>query len=207
MKIVKPSFEIINPDPFDREAAVKILKLVEKAGRTCYKSEDKITEDSAMGFVRKITQLGHHSVIEHFNITARIITDRGVTHELVRHRIASYSQESTRYCNYGHDGEISVIEPQGMSNEQRTAWIEAMEATEKCYLEMIKNGASPQIARSVLPNALKTEIVMTTNLREWLHVFKLRRSPASHPQIIEVMNLGWEKFAEVLPEVFFDDKK
>ena len=208
MKIIKPSFII--ETPIDGES---ILKLIEKAGRTAYKTEDKITADSAKTFVKKILDMGHESVIEHYNITVRIISDRGVTHEIVRHRIASYTQESTRYCNYSagkFGGEITVIKPcfwiSGSEIDQKKyeIWDGAMKAAEKAYLELINLGASPQEARSVLPNSLKTEIVMTMNLREWRHFFKLRTSNAAHPQMREIARPLLDEFRKQVPIIFYD---
>ena len=178
MKIVEPSFEIV---PVNGE---EILKNIERAGRTCYKSEDKITADSARKFVAAIIKSGHESVIEHEKVTARIICDRGVTHEIVRHRIASYSQESTRYCNYGNDkfgNELTFIKPCFWKEDdpKYMTWKYAMKNAEQAYMDLIRLGATPQEARSVLPNSLKTEIVVTMNLREWRHFFKLRTSPAA----------------------------
>ena len=160
MKIVKPSFEILTPID-----GISILKTLEIAGRTCYKSEDKITDDSAQAFVRKLIKSGHEAMIEHFNISVRIICDRGVSHEIVRHRIASYAQESTRYCNYGKDGEITVIEPFFWAEEspEYQLWRTSCLVAEDTYLYLIQQGTSPQEARSVLPNSLKTEIVVTSS--------------------------------------------
>lgn len=187
MKIISPYHEIMYMPDGDA-----ILKNIELAGRTCYKSEDKITSDSAAAFIRRITRSGHHSVIEHMNITVRFVCDRGVSHELVRHRLASYSQESTRYANYAHDkfgNEITVIKPFFWAEDSQAYqdWLSAMAHAEKVYLKLIREGASPQEARSVLPNSLKTEVVMTANLREWKHVINLRCSRAAHPQIREIM--------------------
>ena len=203
MKIIEPSFEIM---PVNGE---EILKNIERAGRTCYKSEDKITEDSARKFVAAIIKSGHESVIEHEKITVRIICDRGVTHEIVRHRIASYSQESTRYCNYANDkfgNELTFIRPFYWENEpvKKAIWTTSMERVEKNYKELIRLGASPQEARAILPNSLKTEIVVTMNLREWRHFLKLRTSPAAHPQIREVAIPILKKFKELVPFVFND---
>lgn len=203
MKIIEPSFEIV---PINGE---EILKNIERAGRTCYKSEDKITADSARKFVAAIIKSGHESVIEHEKVTARIICDRGVTHEIVRHRIASYSQESTRYCNYGNDkfnNEITVIKPPFWKEDdpKYMTWKYAMKNAEQAYMDLIRLGATPQEARSVLPNSLKTEIVVTMNLREWRHFFKLRTSPAAHPQIREVAIPMLERFKEIIPIVFDD---
>lgn len=203
MKIIEPSFEIV---PVNGE---EILKNIERAGRTCYKSEDKITADSAHKFVAAIIKSGHESVIEHEKVTARIICDRGVTHEIVRHRIASYSQESTRYCNYGNDkfgNELTFIKPCFWKEDdpKYMTWKYAMKNAEQAYMDLIRLGATPQEARSVLPNSLKTEIVVTMNLREWRHFFKLRTSPAAHPQIREVAIPMLERFKEIIPIVFDD---
>lgn len=205
MKIVEPSFEILTVK--SKEDGDNLLKLIELAGRTCYKSEDKITPDSAKVFANTILKSGHESVIEHVNISVRIICDRGVSHEIVRHRIASYSQESTRYCNYCKDkfaNEISVIRPPAMEAHQATAWFLAMEYAEKAYFEMIKWGARPEIARSVLPNSLKTELVMTTNPRSWRNFFRLRTSPKAHPQIREIAVPMLAQFKEYMPALFGD---
>ncbi len=177
MILVKPEIEII-----DMAAYSEVLKKIEKIGRVCYKSEDKISEGSAERFIAGLIKRGHESVIEHESVTLRIICDRGVTHEIVRHRLASYSQESTRYCNYSKDkfqNQISVIDiSTGFSydldnpDDRRTyeIWQNAMEWAEKYYFQMLEAGATPQEARSVLPNSLKTELVMTMDLREWRHV-------------------------------------
>ncbi len=198
MQIVKPSVELIYITP-------DALQIIERAGRVCYKSEEKITAGTATEFVRKILRMGHTSVIEHAVASMRFICDRGVTHEMVRHRLASYSQESTRYCNYAKDkfgSEITVIEPAFDNDEQRAEWVAAMEASERCYLNLLEKNASPQMARSVLPNSLKTEIVMTANLREWRHFFALRCDGAAHPQMREVADMAREILAAEIPEVF-----
>lgn len=185
------------------------LKHIELAGRTCYKSEDRITDNSSSSFVKKILEAGHHSVIEHMIITVRFICDRGVTHELVRHRLASYSQESTRYANYSKDKfgrEITVIKPPFWPEDSPgySEWLAAVKRAEKAYMKLIDLGASPEQARCVLPNSLKTEIVMTCNIREWRHVLNLRCSPTAHPQMREIMLPLLAEFHEKLP-VFFDD--
>jgi thymidylate synthase (FAD) len=204
MKVISPSHEIL----FMPEGA-QILRLIEMAGRTCYKSEDLIKQDSAAGFIARIIASGHHSVIEHANITVRFVCDRGVTHELVRHRLAAYSQESTRYANYAKEKfgkEITVIRPlfwPADSPEYRL-WQEAMQRAEQAYMRLLEMGATPQEARSVLPNSLKTEIVMTANLREWRHVIGLRASAASHPQIREIMLPLLADFHARLPVIFND---
>lgn len=208
MRIIKASF--ILEDSFDGN---EIIKKIELAGRTCYKSEKIITSDSAKIFVKKLIETGHESVIEHEKITVRIICDRGVTHEIVRHRIASYSQESTRYCNYSKSkfgSEITVIEPcfwkRGNSAdlEKYVVWKKLMEESEKAYIKLIELGATPQEARSVLPNSLKTEIVITMNLREWRHFFKLRTTEAAHPQMREIARPLLDEFKKRIP-IIFDD--
>jgi thymidylate synthase (FAD) len=206
--VIKPNFFI--ESEIDGE---QILKHIEKAGRTCYKSEGRIGETSAAEFIKKLMNVNHESVIEHYSITVRVICDRGVTHEIVRHRIASYSQESTRYCNYGKDkfsNQITFIEPcfwdLNTENGKRKyeVWKEVMEFTERKYMELLDLGATPQEARSILPNSLKTELVMTMNLREWKHFFKLRTSNASHPQMREIAIPMLKKFRELIP-IIFDD--
>lgn len=210
MKLIKPSYEILTK--IDGE---KILKNIERAGRTCYKSEDKITKDSAKKFVASILKSGHESVIEHESISVRIICDRGVTHEIVRHRLASYSQESTRYCNYSKDkfdNQITFIIPcwfegnhlQDYNRPSEQTWLNSMRKAELDYEKLIKFGWSPQQARSVLPNSLKTEIVMTCNTREWRHFFKLRTSTKAHPQMREIACPMLDEFKQKIP-VIFDD--
>lgn len=203
MKTVHARFELIYPaTPAD---ARRELGFIEMAGRTCYKSEHRISDDSYIKFIGNIIRLGHLSVIEHGIARAKIITDRGITHELVRHRLASYSQESTRYCNYsaGRFGEeLTVIEPPGLPANALLIWRCAMHNAETAYLRMIEAGMMPQIARSVLPNSLKAEIFITANFREWLHIFKLRTSEAAHPQIRQVMISGEQQLAALVPVVF-----
>lgn len=192
-----------------------ILEKIERAGRTCYKSEERITTESAKKFIAGLIKSGHHSVLEHHNLSVRIITDRGVTHEIVRHRLASYSQESTRYCNYAGDkfgNEITVILPVWFDNvtlaakgfKAYNAWNEACKAAEAYYMQLLQSGQSAQQARSVLPNSLKTEIVMTCNLREWRHFFTLRCSSAAHPQMQDIARKMLKGFQLVIP-VLFDD--
>ncbi len=187
MKIVEPSFHILS-----MPAEEQCLALLEGAARTCYKSEDKIRPGSAKALLARIIRTGHESVLEHASACVRIICDRGISHEIVRHRLCAFSQESTRYANYSQNkfgSEISVIRPFFWETDsgQYKLWQQAMLAAEKTYLELIKNGASAQEARSVLPNSLKTELVMTANMREWRHVFKLRCAKAAHPQIRQIM--------------------
>lgn len=204
MKIISPNVEILTP--LDGQA---VLQHIELCGRVCYKSEDKITESSAPVFVSNIIKRGHEAVLEHFTITAKFICDRGVSHEIVRHRLASYCQESTRYCNYSKDGfggEITVIQPCYLATcgAGYQMWKEACEAAETAYFNMLNFGCSPQEARAVLPNSLKTEVVMTANLREWRHFFNLRTAPAAHPQMREVAKMLLKQMREMVPVVFDD---
>lgn len=204
MRIIKPDVEVISP--LDGQ---EILKKIEQCGRVCYKSEDKITDGSAEKFVVNIIKRGHEAVLEHYSITLKFICDRGVSHEIVRHRLASYCQESTRYCNYSKDGfgnEITVIEPCFLdkNSESYEYWEQAQIASENCYFAMLEAGSTPQEARDVLTNSLKTELIMTADLREWRHFFKLRCAPAAHPQMREVAIIGLNKIKEKVP-VIFDD--
>lgn len=196
-------------------------KSIEEIGRTCYKSEDKITDESADKFVRNIIERGHHSVIEHSMATVRFIIDRGVSHELVRHRLCAFSQESTRYCNYKGGVEFIIppwlpeikegeydwpnqmpVDP-GFGSLWTDAWLRSIAFAEARYIELLNDCHwSPQQARSVLPNSLKTEIVVTANYREWQHIFNLRCSPKAHPQMREVMIPLAKEFAEANPELF-----
>lgn len=182
---------------------VDVLLTIEKAGRTCYKSEDKISEGTAEDFARRIMKSGHESVIEHVSASVRFVTNRGVAHELVRHRLCSFSQESTRYVRYA--GNMQFIRPVWWDEwgaEAQTVWISAMEATEKAYLTLLEMGSKPQQAREVLPNSLKTEIVMTANMREWRHIFRLRCSKAAHPQMRYLMLSCLQGFQQEIPVLF-----
>ena len=210
MKLVSAYFII--EDEINGE---EIIKKIEKAARNCYKSEGKISADSTKKLIKSILEKGHESIIEHEKVTVRVICDRGVTHEIVRHRLASYSQESTRYCNYSKNSfgsEITVIEPCFWKNknekdkQKNNTWKKSMEEAEKAYMKLIELGATPEEARSVLPNSLKTEIVMTMNLREWRHFFKLRTSDAAHPQMREIARPLLNEFKKRIP-VIFDDIK
>lgn len=204
MKVVNASFEII-----DTIRPKEILKNIERFGRVCYKSESNITEDSASPFISRIIKSGHESVIEHEKVSVKIICDRGVSHEIVRHRIASYSQESTRYCNYIKDkfgNELTFIKPIFWTEEspEYQIWFSSMENIEKTYMQLINLGARPEQARTVLPNSLKTEIIVTMNLREWRHFFKLRTSNRAHPQMREISIPLLQEFKVLLPCIFDD---
>jgi thymidylate synthase (FAD) len=205
-RVIEPYFVVEYPEELDQK---RVLARLEKCGRTCYKSEGKIGPGSAEKLIRSIIARGHESVLEHEKITVRIICDRGVTHELVRHRIAAYSQESTRFCNYSEDqfgNQITVIRPVFWRSDmpEYAIWLTAMDAAEKSYFELMDHGATPQEARSVLPNSLKTEIVVSYNLREWRHVFTLRCSRDAHPQMRQIMIPLHGEFKEKLPVIFSD---
>jgi len=212
MLLVKPSIEIL-------ATTYLPLNLIEKAGRVCYKSEDKITETSNADFTTMILKRGHESVIEHATATVRFICDRGVSHEIVRHRLASYSQESTRYCDYV-DGHLMYVLPPWINIEPGeydysdgpgecatsadSIWFNHLLRTECHYKDLRECGQKPEQARSVLPNSLKTEIVMTANLREWRHFFKLRTAPAAHPQMREVAIPLLAEMKRRMPVIFND---
>ena len=204
MQIINPSYEILTPIN-----GVEILKFLEKVGRVCYKSEEKITDDSYIFFISKLIDRGHEAMLEHFSISVKFICDRGVSHELVRHRLASFAQESTRYCNYGKNDSISVINPLhglgwNINDEANKCWVKAMHESEVQYLSMIQAGVSPQEARSVLPNSLKTEIIVTANLREWRHILSLRAAKTAHPQMRELMVPLFFDFYNKIPVIFND---
>lgn len=204
MRIIEPTFEILQEID-----GMEMLKRLEQIGRVCYKSEANIAEGTAKNFVKNIINRGHESVLEHEKITVKVICDRGVTHELVRHRIASYSQESTRYCNYTDDkfgNELTFIKPCFWAEDdpKYLVWKNQMQKIEDVYNQLIKNGAKPQEARSILPNSLKTEIVVTMNIREWRHFFRLRTDTAAHPQMREVANMLMSEFQKKIP-ILFDD--
>lgn len=181
------------------------MQLIERAGRTCYKSEDKITDESAIAFVKMILERGHESVIEHASASFRVVTDRGVSHEFVRHRLMSYSQESSRYCCYAkakYGSEITVVEPPGLNDTQKAVWLTATRSAEASYMTLIGAGCPPEIARSVLPTCLKTEFVATANFREWRHFLRLRTSPKAHPQMREIANMIGEILKRECPPIF-----
>lgn len=204
MQVVSAGYEIL--DTLNGE---EILKKIERVAMVCYKSEDKITDGSAEKMVKALIKRGHEAMLEHFSFSVKFIVDRGVSHELVRHRVASFAQESTRYCNYGHEGEITVIKPLYLSDcgEDYNIWRKACMVAEKQYLDMLAYGFSPQEARAVLPNSLKTEVVMTANLREWRHFFSLRACGTTgklHPQMLEVTVPLLKEIKSLIPVVFDD---
>ena len=246
MKIIKAGYEIIRPDTDGPEAKNAIYRLIEQAGRTCYKSEDRITPESAAKFVENVVKRGHEAMLEHAVMTVKFTVDRGVSHELVRHRVASFAQESTRYCNYSKDkfgNEITVIEPVFFRNipekekkmcrqllddpesfkdkklmdflnngtedlhRRYARWYESCSYSEQNYFAMLELGATPEEARSVLPNSLKTEVIMTANMREWRHFFRLRAAGETekpHPQMLEVAVPLLNQCRTQMPELFGD---
>ena len=183
-------------DPMD------LLQDIERIGRVCYKSEHRITSSSAAPFVRNIIARGHESVLEHISITVRFITDRAIANELVRHRIAAYSQESTRYCNY--KDKIEFIYPKNVSDKQLQLIMEACACAATTYQALIADGATPEIARDVLPLCTKTELIATYNLREWRHILRLRTDKAAHPKMRELMQTLLQFFQGLVP-IIFDD--
>lgn len=204
MKIIKPYAEIMTP-----LNGKDILKHIELCGRVCYKSEDKITDDSAEKFVRNVIRRGHEAVLEHFSFSVRFVVDRGISHEIVRHRIASYCQESSRYCRYDGDkfgNGITVIQPFFLEEGSVAyeEWRSACRRAEEAYFWMLDMGYTPQEARDVLTTSLKTELIMTANLREWRTVLKLRTSQFAHPQMREVMVPLLHHLQELIPVVFDD---
>jgi len=204
VKTIKAGYEILTP--IDRSG---ILRQIEEAGRTCYKSEDKITETSAAAFVKMLIKRGHEAMIEHCGLSVKFICDRGVTHEIVRHRIASFAQESTRYCNYSKNkfgNEITVIEPYfwEKDTELYRQWEDACLQAQRAYFALLESGATPEQARTVLPNSLKAEIIVTMNMRAWRHFFALRTSKEAHPQIREIARPLLAELKDKLPEIFGD---
>lgn len=210
MKIVQPRIIVPVID------GVKIMKNIERAGRTCYKSAGK-SEDSYKNFIKNCINRGHESVIEHEKITVRLITDRGTMWDITRHRHCSFSIESSRYCNYSKDkfgNEIKVIEPfflkpeiqdEGLEQWQPyLAWANAIKEAEHSYFEILNNGGTPDYARMVLPASLATEICMTANIREWRHIFSLRCQNTVHPHVRQVMIPLLLHFKSVMPELFDD---
>lgn len=211
MRLIKSSYQIITP--INRQ---QILQLLEQIGRICWKSEDKITENSAPKFCSMLMSKNHLSVVEHISVTVKFIIDRGISHELVRHRLCSFTQESTRYVNYDnkgiefiipcwcknlHEGEYKYKDTYFINNDE-DLWLDSMFNASISYNSLISKGWTPQQARSVLPNSLKTELYVTANLRDWKHIFDLRCDKAAHPQMREIMMPLREEFRKELPEIF-----
>lgn len=215
VKIVTPSVRVVFHYPTEWEEpdhaygiTFDQLEHLEKCGRICYKSEDKITEGSDKKFVSMLKRKQHLSVIEHCVATAWIVAPISLTRELIRHRLASFSEQSTRYCNYGKDkfGGIGVIQPPFKLKGSIKRWRHVMNVAEEEYLALVADGEPPELARSVLPLCLKTEIVMTANLRQWMHVFEMRCAPSAHPEIRALMTDAREQFRIEHPELFGEPK-
>lgn len=211
MIIIKPYYEILT----DIEDGIGMLKKIERAARTCYKSENKINEDgsTAKALVSTLIKSGHEAMLEHSQLTVKFVCDRGVSHELVRHRLFSFAQESQRYCNYGgakFNANVTFIEPcfwaddDDHSKRLYNLWEEQCERAEHQYFLLLNNGATPQEARTVLPNSTKTEIVVTGNFREWRNFFKLRVDKAAHPQMRELTVPLLQTLKDHIP-IIFDD--
>jgi len=208
MRLIKQSYEILTPIDADN-----IMSRIEASARLCYKSEDKIGPGSADAIVKSLIKNGHGAMIEHAHMTVRFVTDRGVTHELVRHRLCSFAQESTRYCNYSKgkfEGHCTFIIPSWWENDDSVgdpayeSWEEAMIAAEFHYFVMLTYGWQPQHARSVLPNSLAATIDVTANMREWRHILQLRTEKAAHPQMRALMIPLLRELREALPVLFGD---
>lgn len=199
MKIIDQSWQWL-------QKPINPLELIELAGRTCYKSEHRINKGSALKFVKHIIELGHETVIEHISATVRFITNRSTTHSIVRHRLCSFSQESTRYVKYNNVEFIKPIcwESSDYPEECKEIWRKAMEEAEKSYMAALRAGDHPEQAREILPHSLKTEIVVTANLREWRHIFNLRCSIHAHSQIRALMCNCLQGFSQEIPSIFDD---
>lgn len=206
MRIIDPSYEILTRITGDE------LGQIEKIARTCYKSEDKITGSSTEQFITTLIKNKHEAMLEHSILSVKFICDRGISHELVRHRLASFAQESTRYCNYSLDkfgSDLTFIRPFFLpeNSEGYVWWASAMQQAEVSYMELIKCGATPQEARTVLPNSIKTEVIMTANYREWRHFFQLRAARSTgpaHPQMEELTIPLLKELRKKIPVIFED---
>ena len=208
MKIIEPYYKILTDIS---DGGIKELQFIEQAARTCYKSEDKITQDgeSAKALIKQLIKSGHEAMLEHSSLSVKFVVDRGVSHEIVRHRLFSFAQESTRYCNYSKGkfgNEITFIEPCFWDEDSNfyLMWKLCCMEAEKDYIRFIEDGATPQEARAVLPNSVKTELIVTGNYREWRHFFKLRTDKAAHPQMREVAISLLKELRRRIPIVFDD---
>lgn len=212
MKVIEPSAKVLYPNIQDPAAVTQIYKQIEAAGRTCYKSEDRISEDSAKKFVSAMVKHRHEAMLEHASMAVRFVVDRGVSHELVRHRLANFAQESQRYCAYNKDkfgGEVTFIRPFFFEagSDEYNMWENAMSKAERTYLAYLQMNVPPEQARTVLPNSTKTEIVVAANMREWRHIFKLRAAGEAgtpHPQMRQVMIPLLKECQQAMPELFGD---
>jgi len=203
MQIVESSYKILCPA--NQAEVDQFLQLIELAGRTCYKSEHKITQTSAQTFIKMLRDKKHTAMLEHSILSVKFIIDRGLSHELVRHRIASFAQESTRYCDYGTKG-IQVIKPRDIELDtvEYDFWFQAMQMADAMYYALRQSKCKPQIARSVLPTCLKTELVITANWTEWKHIFRMRTDSAVHPDLRAIMLQLLQETKSLIPVVFDD---
>lgn len=203
MQIINPCIEVEKVD------GKQIMKRIERACRTCYRSEEKITEESYKTLLKNCITRGHESVLEHEKVTVRMLCDIGVYKDLTRHRIASFSIESTRYCNYGKDkfsNEIKFIKPCNIEEgtEIYSNWKNACETIEENYINMSKDGATPDQMRMILPHSTAAEVTMTANIREWKHILLLRTSSHTHPAIRQLLIPLLLHFKKIMPEIFED---
>ena len=201
MKIIEPKIYVEDYD------GIKIMKRLERACRTCYKSENLITEDSYKHLLTNCLNRGHESILEHEKISIRMICDIGVYKDLTRHRFASFSIESTRYCNYGKDkfdNEIKFIKPVHIEEgtENYKIWEDTMKYIEKQYMEMGEAKATPDQMRMLLPHSTAAEVCMTANIREWRHILSLRCSKMTHPAVRQLLIPLLLKFKKDMPELF-----
>lgn len=215
MIVVEPEIQVENYD------GIRIMKNIERACRTCYRSEGLITEDSYKKLLKNCINRGHESILEHEKITIRMICDIGVYKDLTRHRFGSFSIESTRYCNYSKDkfgNNIKFIEPifydnrhpdeyndiKDVRNALKTEyWVECMKNIEASYMQMNQiQGTTPDELRMLLPHSTAAEVTMTANIREWRHILGLRCSKAAHPAIRQLLIPLLLKFKEDMPELF-----
>lgn len=204
MIILQPTAEIITP-----LNTLNVYTHIENCGRTCYQSFDKITTDSAEKMIRMLIKSGHESVLEHFSVTTKILCDVGAYKDLTRHRHASFSIESTRYCAYNKDkfgNEIKFIQPVNIpqNTQEYSIWLNTMQIIENNYMEMAKLNAKPDQLRMLLPHSTAAQVSMTANLREWRHILKLRTHPAAHPTVRQIMIQLLNQFKDKLPAVFAD---
>lgn len=211
MRVIDQSASVLE---MDKSQAVAAMIHLERCGRICYQSEDFMKDDSYEKFLRMLIEHGHESVLEHVSVTVKIVCSRGTSHQLVRHRLAAYSQESTRYCNYSQGrfgSSVTFIMPPGLrpahgqgSLEPYYTWLDAMKASEQTYLKLIDLGLKPEVARGVLPQDLKTEMVVTMNLRSWRHVLKVRLANAAQRDVRELMKMIHSQLVELFPPIFSD---
>lgn len=202
MEIIEPKICVENYD------SRKIMKNLERACRTCYRSEDLITEDSYRKLLMNCINKGHESILEHEKITVRMICDVGVYKDLTRHRFASFSIESTRYCNYGKDkfnNEIKFIRPVFADEiDKFNIWEDTMHTIENAYMKMVAAGYKPDEMRMILPHSTAAEVTMTANIREWKHILDLRTKKMTHPAVRQLMIPLLLNFKKNMPEIFGD---